>query len=477
MLRTAFASFPPLVMVIAALILSASLGVLAAVFPPAALVLAAALVVGSLGFATRTHSLNMGILYLLIVMIVFTSAIPRGRFLPVIALNELFLILALGLAVLYTLVYRRRIHLPGALVAAIAFLMVGTVLAPLLSYPLRGETLSFSSILELVAPLQYLGLFWLFAVIPQTLEEKRALIQLLLLCASVAALIGLLQAANIGPVFSFLESWYPSSQQGAAAETARVTSVLAAWNALGMFLSVNLLLISAIYPDESRPLYQWNMRVATVLLLACLVATNLYSGLITFVVGFILIKMLDPRGLRIAAAFAVLGAIAALIQLPSILQRLSFQLQSNSFLPQTLEYRLAVWQEVFFPLIAKHLWWGVSPDFSNLTFGFPESQYIFLLFRSGLVSLAAFLLWLLILMVWLWHRSRVMAPSFERSLLIVVFVQLVTFSLVGLINPVFTYSGSIDILWIVLGLIASTQLTSTESTNEQLKGSKWREPQ
>jgi predicted membrane channel-forming protein YqfA (hemolysin III family) len=96
----------------------------------------------------------------------------------------------------------------------------------------------------------------------------------------------------------------------------------------------------------------------------------------------------------------------------------------------------------------------------GLTWAFAESEYINLLFRSGLVSLMAHLGWVGIMLAWLRREIRVNHDT-ARKLAVFMFVMLITLSIMAFTNAVFTYSGTIDYLWIVLGLFVNMRENKT----------------
>ena len=399
------------------------------------------------------------LLYLVIVTAVFTSAVPRGSIVPLLAPNEFALLLVVLPAFAFALLNHSKRPFPGFLLVAVTVLLAGTVFAPVLSYPLRNMGLTPSQAISYLAPLQYIVLLWLFAVLPRTQEQQKKVVQLVVFCASIVALIGILQAFEVPQILSFLKTWYPSDQLPRASELSRATSVLGAWNALGLFMVVNIYLVAAIYPHETRRLYRINMQVALVMFVLCLIATNLYSGFLALVFGVVMLRIFDPKVLnkRVVAVAAVATVLGIAVLLPGLLARYALQSSGGTFLFETLQYRINIWVRDFLPLIRENLWWGVSPTFETLPFDFPESQYFYLLIRSGLVGLVAHLSWVTVLLVWLGQTYKRAQTPFARALVAVALTQLVAFSLVGIINPVFTYSGSIDVLWITLGLIVSSE--------------------
>ena len=404
-------------------------------------------------------------LYALIVLIPFSAALPRGQFLPFLVPGEAALLLTAILTVIYVALARNENRIPPRLLIGAAVFGIGTAILPVASYMARGIELPAPDLLNLMAPLQYLVLFWICANVPRAEEERRGLVQVMILTGSCIALIGLLQAAEVGPVVGWLQSWYPSPQGVAAQEIGRVTSVFGAWNALGLFLVTTLLLIAGTFPDEDRPLYRSNMRVATVFALVCLLATNLWSGLIGSAIGFVYIKWMDPRELKSLVPITIVFAIGALALLPDIAQRFAFQARADTWVPETLVFRWGVWQDIFVPRIAESPLFGVRPSFAGLAWPHPESQYIGYLYRSGAVALVAHVIWLALTASWLYGSLwRGGLEAVQRNLGLTALSLVLVLSLIGIINPVFTYSGTMEYFWITLGIVVSGGTMTRDDT-------------
>src|SRR5690606_30921072 len=104
---------------------------------------------------------------------------------------------------------------------------------------------------------------------------------------------------------------------------------------------------------------------------------------------------------------------------------------------------------------------GVQPTFEEVEFPYPESQYIYYLYRSGILSLVAHIIWMVGTVVWLVSARRREPPgpnrNVNRSLAMVPIVLILVSSLIGLINPVFTYTASMTYFWMILGLVLNAQ--------------------
>jgi len=395
---------------------------------------------------------------LLIIATIFASGIPRGRLFPILTLNEAILLTTFVVTIGYIIANRTDKSLPGAILFASVVLIVGTAVIPIGSYLLRHVSLRFQDIFAMAAPVQYILLFWIFAVAPRSSEDRYRFVQLMFLCASIAAVVGLLQAFKVQWVVSFVLSWYPSNQAEVAAGLGRITSVFGSWNTLGTFYMLNLLVLIALQNEDFPRRYKINMLICGILSLFTLVASGSYASLIGLISGFFIIKLLDPRGLKNLVPYIVIFSLGVIILFPLISSRFLYQFGNTNggIVPNTLAYRIKIWNEIYIPLIAKSPWWGVSPSFDNLWFSYAESQYLMLLYRSGIVSLVGFIIWCGSTFLWLWEIVRG-EISTMRMIAVAVFSTMFVMLIMGITNPVFTYSGVMEYIWILLGLVANSQ--------------------
>lgn len=419
------------------------------------LTIAGVIVIAAFTFG-KVASRPMIMCYILIVFIMFTSAMPRGRIIPQLAPNELVLVLTFLLSALFVITRRSDKPIPTTILIALIVLILGTGVIPIISYQLRGVAIQLPTLLKFMAPVQYFLIFWIFMVIPRTHIDRLRIIQVMFLCATIAGVIGLLQAVGFPPVIQFLRTWYPSGHTDAAAAAGRITSVFGAWNTLGTFMMINLLVLLSLQNEPFPKIYKINMAVSAVICLLTLLGSNSYASLIFFVIGFILIKVIDPRGLKNLTPFFIALGMGIILLSPLLTTRFEYQFGGNDGLaPNTLLFRLEVWRTIYIPLIAQNPLWGSTPTFENLSFVYAESQYLFLMVRSGIISLIAFLTWLIATLAWLLVIIRGKYSTIQMIAL-AVFVILLVLSAMGLTNPVFTYSGVMDYLWIYLGIIASS---------------------
>lgn len=398
-------------------------------------------------------------MYLLVMAIPLTSGMPRGDLIPMFVPNEIVLVLTAGILFLSLGIWQRRRVFPGTVLLATGILIFGTMLIPLLIYYVREYPMSFNTIFSFVAPLQFLFLLWVFSHVPDNEEERHRVVQLMLLMSSIVALVALLQAVRFPGIQEFLATFYSGGGGHArAAETySRVTSLMGAWNTLGTYLMVNLLLVVSMQSYKRSRLYAINTWSAAGLSLAGLLASGSFASIGGLVFGYIIIKMFDPRGLKTAVYALLLGAVALIPLWPIVSNRIEYQFRTGELLPETFAYRLGVWTEIYIPLLLDEPLWGVSPTTENVRFAWAESHYIYLWFRTGLISLISHLLWVFLLLGWLYKVIRSQADELTRSIAMTSFSLLTVLSVMAFTNEVFTFSGVVDNLWIFLGLIINSR--------------------
>jgi O-antigen ligase len=277
----------------------------------------------------------------------------------------------------------------------------------------------------------------------------------MLFCASLVAAIGLLQAAQFGPINAWLNRLYPSSHAVQLAEAGRVTSVMGGWNLLGTFLMVNLLLAwSLMTSGHGGP----GVAAAMAVCALGLIASGSFAGMAGVGMGGLLILILNRRQGRGFSSTVVALLAAGLIALfvfplvqPLLQQRLTYQF-ARGVVPQTLQFRFKVWAEVFWPVIRQNLLWGVNLTIpTTYTWRWAESEYLLTLFRFGIWGLAAEVAWLGVTLGWLHARTRRVA-GFGRALAVATLGILAVLAVAGLTNSVLSFFGTAEYLWILLAL-------------------------
>lgn len=395
--------------------------------------------------------------YLVIAGITFTSGMGRGQIIPGLIPNEAILLFSIGLALPLILAKRCRYVRPSSkLILGTLVLIGGTMIFPIITYFFRGISLSFSEMIRLLSPTQYIPLAMLFIYIPENDEQRYNLVRWMWLCSGIVALVGLVQAADVQSIITFLHKWYSSDQAQASENVQRVTSLMGVWNGLGTFLMTNILLLRAFRHLLKSSADRLIAAVVFFLCIACLLASGSYAGLIGLALGFICISYLDKHGGQDIKYFLI-GLAASILPLRSlILYRFQYQFGNGELVPSTFEFRTYVWRDIFWPVVQKNWLWGYRPKLTDLAWQYPESTYFALILSSGIFALLAHFAWLFVTLEWLWKRVHV-TDEMVKTLAIFLFTLLIVLSIMGITNEVFTFSGTVDYLWILLGLIAGKE--------------------
>lgn len=396
--------------------------------------------------------------YLTIIAIALTSGMQRGKLIPFLIPNEAILLFSIGLAFIIILARRRQLSTNLSLInIAIIVLVVGTMLVPGISYLLRGTAFTVKDVLTLLAPLQYVLLFWLFTNIPENNIERQWILRLMLLCGMLVATVGLLQAAGIELVTGFLHQWYGSAHELKAADYGRITSLMSAWNGLGIFLMANLLIAWAFGVSRPTDLGLGLIVAAMIICTMALLITGSYASIIGVVVGIFIVTLL-LRGINRKTVILLSGltmavALTFILFQAFILKRLESQFGYGGSLPATLLDRFRIWHDIYLPAIQQNPIWGVYLTIpATYTWQYTESQYLTLLFCFGLVGFSAFLLWVAITLLWLIRRFR-KYDDLLKPVAAIAFSLILVLSMAGFTNAVFTYSGTADYMWILLALV------------------------
>lgn len=401
--------------------------------------------------------------YLTIMAIALTSGMERGKPIPLLRTNEAVLVLSAAFAFLILLSRKNRYSIKfEGLEIAIFILIAGTTIIPGAHYLIRGTNLTFQDGIVILSPLQYLILFWIFAYIPNNNQERLRIIKFMLFCGAIVAAVGLLQATKIGFVNDFLSSWYASSHQAVALRENRITSLIGAWNALGIFMMFNLLIIWAFGISRPSDLGWPAILTEGGLCVACLLLSGSFAGVIGLILGIVIITTLlgiylNSRNIILFILLTAAIAITFVLFRENILGRLDEQFGYGGPVPATLVGRFGLWRDIYLPAIQDNLFWGINPTVPDYySWRYTESQYLDLLFSFGLVGFISYLLWNAITLKSLLRRFY-QHGSFLKTVTAISFALVVVLFIAGFSNAVFSYSGSADYLWIILALVTTNE--------------------
>ncbi|MBE0690140.1 MAG: hypothetical protein IH587_08480, partial [Anaerolineae bacterium] len=299
--------------------------------------------------------------FLHIMAVVWLSGMPRDYIIPVFVPNQPVLLLVAAMGFLVIILSTRTGQTPGGLVAALAIFVVGTSILPTMLFMLRGFKMGVGDIFGLIAPVQYLVVLWLFANLPKNDDERMEILQVMYLGSTMVSLSAVGQFLGIGFVDALIFRFYPSLQTETAAEFGRVTSILNAWNSLGNFLMIVLLLIGLTYPLAKKRWHRYNMIVAAGLGTMAFFLSGSFASIGGLLIAFIITRYFDRRGLKQTIYLAGVLVVIGLIMAPIIATRLEYQFgsggSSNTIVPQTLSHRFKLWETLFFPALGRNNNW------------------------------------------------------------------------------------------------------------------------
>jgi hypothetical protein len=412
-----------------------------------------------------------------VALVPITSGIRRGFPIPGLRVSEMLVVVAAVLVLMRPAAHDRAPWTPMDW-AVLAYTVVGPLLE-ILDLLTSGHHLGSAALQTVAGPVQFLLLYRVVAV---TLRHDRhqLLAQRVLLLASLpVSALAVLEALGPASIHNRLVSLTGTTAFNTVGYTPvpRAASLFPIWLALAGYLVVVMTLGSALLLGGVREvLPRWLLVVVLLIGFAALVASLTITALVAFAIGVLYLGWRNRRLLQVLAT-AVVGAVVAAVVFGSLLtQRVAAQQQpghqtGNSYLPQTLAYRVQIWRDQYIPALSGHWATGYGPNYPpNVSWAHTESGYITLLLRGGVPYLAitAVLLWFVV------SRARsegFVARSPQRRALCEAAAVLALLQIVlNLTFPYLTDSGMPQPLWVVFGLLGAGQLLRPvpQSTAAQL---------
>lgn len=431
--------------------------------------------------------------YLLALVTPLTLALPRSEALALLRPHELLL----GGMVLLTLLAavfgpRSRGPRPDAprrtpLDTAFAVYCLARIVVPGIALLFRPIRPTMQDYLFLVAPIEEYCLYLVVRSSIRRPAEINAAAVAMLATSLVVAALGIAQALNVAGISELLAQLYPSIQTRRAVNVSRVTSTMGGWNDLSAYLAASAVLAVGLLWNRGG---HWHRLTLFVLVLAHLFTIALagsFAPTVGLVVGIGTLMALNGsrgKGFRAIAAGTLLVAVVALVVSQSnelmtwVGARIARQWATDgAWVPQTFAARLELWPWVWQvgtrDLFALLLGSGPTPEyvisllgpswelirfflFAQRVYGgaTEESQYLLLLLRFGLVGLLGHLLLIGVALRMLMAGRASPVEAIRRYSQTGV-ALLVMFSIMGVTNAYFTYSGAATTLWMVIGLSAA----------------------
>ena len=241
---------------------------------------------------------------------------------------------------------------------------------------------------------------------------------------------------------------------------ARATGPFPHWHNLAGYLLLILLLgVSLLHERDQRVMRRSRLALVLAPAFVALGQTASIAPLLGLVVGAFLIASYVGQTRRLLVAVGVVAIAGTILFFPLFADRIGQQYEASSatesqtFLPQTISFRVEVWTTQFLPVIRENLLTGYGPNLPpHLFFGYAESLYITFLLRGGVILLLFYVL----LMGALAFRSRRITHVDDvcrRAVARALFAAVLLLLAIDTIATYFVDSGPAPLLWTLAGLM------------------------
>lgn len=349
--------------------------------------------------------------------------------------------------------------------AVLAYAAVGAAL-PLGDLLARGARPGLGDLQTIGGPVQFFLLYRTASVALRT-QRRQVLAQRALLLASIpVSVLGVAEALGPPVIHDTLVSLTGTTAFSSPGydPVLRAASVFPIWLSLAGYLLVPVLLSVSLLLNRSREvLPTWLLAVVAILGVMATVSSLTVTILAAMGLGCIYLGWRHGSLLRVlglAAVATVAGWVAFGEQVAARVQAQQGSPAVNAsvpaWVPQTLQYRVSIWQEQFVDLVQRYLATGYGPGYPpGVSWAHTESGYLTILLRGGLPYLVV----TGVLLATVVSRARTEAAnsgSRERTSLAEVAGLLALLQVVvNLTFPYFTASGLPQPMWLLWGLLAA----------------------
>jgi hypothetical protein len=395
-----------------------------------------------------------------------TSGIRRGFPVPGLRISETLVVVAAVLVLMRPAAYNRA-RWTSLDWAVLAYTVVGPMIE-IFDVVVSGRHLGPTAMQTAAGPIQFLLLYRVVAVVLRE-DRYQMLAQRALLLASIpVSALGVVEAFGPASIHSSLVSITGTTAFNAAGYTPvpRAASVFSIWLALAGYLLVVMVLAAALLlGGDTAVLPRWALIVVLALGFAALLASLTITVTIALAIAIIYLAARYRRLLQVAIGVCLAAVVSSLVFGSLVSQRVAAQQQSghqtgNSYLPQTLAYRIQIWREQYVGAMSGHWATGYGPtNPPNITWAHTESGYITLLLRGGIpyLAIAAVMLWFIVSRARS-EGARAISPH-RRALCEAAAILALLQVVINLTFPYLTDGGMPQPLWVVFGLLAAGQLS------------------
>jgi len=433
--------------------------------------MAALLAVGAIGAVLLALTIWRPAIGCGVLALVFpiTTGIARGALIPLLRPSEaILLIVATGLIAHY-LPRRRRLAISGLDYLLVGF-AAGLVLIPALLLFLTHYPFDINlpdqieHWREVFGPALFLAFYLIFSRTALTRSDMAICLNLALAASVIVGLVAIVQLTGILPgLRDLIETYYPATELHAWESLHRPPSLLGHFSAVGAFAALNYtlaLVLAAIRHPGFSPIW---LGLAMVVNAAAVLASLTVAPIVALVpvtIAVIWYARRVPTQLVVTVAAAVV--VGTMLLSPFLAGRL--QQQQIGFAaqgltaPQSLDARIRLWEAVFLPALAPHIWLGTGTvlpaEIPPALNGNIDSEYLGEAFRAGLIGVAL-LIMLLVCLFLTGLRGRDSPSTWRRSLSAVVFADAMLVAAVGVSAQYLTYGAVYSHLAMVVGLLAA----------------------
>lgn len=381
------------------------------------------------------------------------SGLSRGLVIPAVKVSELLLVLCLGAMVL-----RRPDRWRPVTRTDVALLLMAVVAFGFAVFHAATGTSSLESLTRVgLQPAFFVIAYWVASRGVQRPEDLPVVLRWLLLVSLVPSLLAILQAFDVAGIPELLFSVTDGLlSEGARLASTRVTGPFPIWHSLGGYLLVPTTLAAVLLLRGDRRVLAPGWLVVVLLVNgAALVLSLTVTLLIWLPVALLVAAAAGGRALRGMALVGLL-ALAAVLAFPTALQgRLDAQSSQTTattggVLPQTVEYRILVWERDYVPLFDRAAAVGLGNDLpDDVLFPSTENQYITLALRGGVMLPLVMVVALGALALRAWRHARApdvyrpgeATPAVSRSAALALLGILAFMPLAMMVWPYFTNAG------------------------------------
>jgi hypothetical protein len=396
---------------------------------------------------------------------------PRGTAgIPILRPAEAMLVVAFGAIILsQALTYPWRFRFTTVDMGMFVLFVSGIVI-PFLVANWRGQRITTENMNVLVGPIRFYMIYLAGRAVITSREHVRAVIHCMLGVSVVIAFLAICQKYGLLGVPDFLATYFMDDGVRAYVYSAwrnpdlfRASSVFnGSWNTLGSYMAFTLLI--AIFYGETVRTTRGFLAVCLVVALcgiALILSGNVAST--SALVGGIILGSLFLRRLPRTVIPLILGAILAGIFFSEfVFLRFMQQFGStqDTVLASSFSDRIDLWVNEFLPAPRGYEILGVGPELpDSVWWGTEESQYLFLLYKGGIIYLMGYVLWaalsIAMAVVVLKHHDQLARMLALSTMLIVIGLLYM-----GISNAYATYSGPMSSLWLLFVLVSSTGVWS-----------------